>query len=1466
MTYGMIGLGRLRRGGRSDGQLMALHQQVTVLLLLLRFGSSCRGESTSTQQQQIAELQVQIDHLLEAASSTMMRSAGDESPGEVSLHEMREDDDDNDDTDMLDKLALAGGAITLQPRTYRRRGTWKLAQNGTHVRGVAGMTRLIVEAGQAGGDFSGIWISACPQTDPNGTCAYGQRYSRDKPLHHVYVEGISIMLQQNQSLDANGHCCGLLPDPTNQHGGNGNGQYGLLVTNVAHGHATDIMVSGAHFQGIGIVNSASFHLIRPVSDFTFSTDIAINDFSFDCSITDALVTADGWPADTNWTGQFKDDALAIQGYTKGNRIRGATIRLKQVQRWGGAACVKLSGTSDATVTDVFCEGHSNSLTIDYSQYTDATHSEIIVANLIGVNPVNNGLNLWGSGFPAAAGAPPYSRISIVSPILTQRNTTKRRGIAGAYLCYADAVQITNAQITGFNVGIVLDSGPHPTHYSLSVLGGHIRDVGTAFNIGNQVWTHSRISEVTVSVANATATGPGADDVSWGPISEYDVTTRRPQVPPSPPSPPSPPLKTDEAGGLTVARSSRISPVAAPALSEIVTGLRPAVSTRAFTKLHIRRASVPPDTRWFRLRVNASIAAPKVLWFLASGSTADATIRKASDQTYTFRPLQYGSALKTSRAEAAVVLEAWSGRGGLPDSNETARLLASSRVMIFEFDDHGWSSSLKLVNFSITEFGPGQFTITAHPNNLTAWKLAETITWYGVVPTADGFTEDSLQSAIVHSTRDMENNRPELNRSFSRPGVYLIECFGVWNGEMDWGDGGWQPNTEVGVKTNYRFPMDSSGHFRPVAIVIPWENGTRPAIPAGVGPVHIGSPIPGDLRMALSVERVTVFSGGSLHLPLLDAANGRLLPQDQLAGFAELDIPCGVRLLNNTRELCFPHDCHIEVVHKIGTVAKVDGGAIPTGYNRVQITRPASQWSWLNQAIKIQIQVTDPSLYGRTFALSRVRVYTTNADRSRSDNWQALRMTIAELKPVTRLPRRLRTDFGWSYRNDLANDAKGGLSAVRTWRKLGFNTIPDLGASNYMPDVGFPGFSPKEYDPGELLTPAQRAQDPAWEGLALELHLSPFRSAGFTNSPHGMGSFTALALPPQVADSELDPPRGFNFSAHGLTPAEAVIERTKWRNALVFFNKTKSMFGRGRLDLSYDGWFFRTDVKAALDIVNYTRPTYLRMDIESFEHTLEDWIEVGFLSENFAARKLPAESDGAAAVRVAQLWMSQLITAAQRIVPGLTPDLYDVSAIDGQGYQISSWRFIAALGAPASPCDYYRINLLDRLAASVREERLAILASDYPRSGLRPTISPGETPGVDGLPLYLGSAHTSAYSVLKNQLFQMYAAGATGFAYYTQTGMYDMGLWLAMRDVFELITPHEGIILDGLPLATGSVHNCSSHAVVNGMQGLDGSVLIASSSMPPGKAIAACVRLSAGVTALTDGWRLCDLASNTTVAR
>eukprot|EP01046_Picozoa_sp_COSAG06_P036725 COSAG06_NODE_4078_length_4596_cov_3453.381281_3_plen_254_part_00 len=87
-------------------------------------------------------------------------------------------------------------------------------------------------------------------------------------------------------------------------------------------------------------------------------------------------------------------------------------------------------------------------------------------------------------------------------------------------------------------------------------------------------------------------------------------------------------------------------------------------------------------------------------------------------------------------------------------------------------------------------------------------------------------------------------------------------------------------------------------------------------------------------------------------------------------------------------------------------------------------------------------------------------------------------------------------------------------------------------------------------------------------------------------------------------------------------------------------------------------------------------------------------------------------------------------------------------------------------------------------------------------------------------------------------------------------------WLAVRDVVELVTPYEDLICDGSPAAEGSLHSLSSSAVVNAMvDGKDGTLLIASSTMPSGVASSFTVE-----SAKADGsWLMCDLTTKRSVA-
>ena len=66
------------------------------------------------------------------------------------------------------------------------------------------------------------------------------------------------------------------------------------------------------------------------------------------------------------------------------------------------------------------------------------------------------------------------------------------------------------------------------------------------------------------------------------------------------------------------------------------------------------------------------------------------------------------------------------------------------------------------------------------------------------------------------------------------------------------------------------------------------------------------------------------------------------------------------------------------------------------------------------------------------------------------------------------------------------------------------------------------------------------------------------TAGFSQPPFGLGSFTALKLTNISASQGVRGPQGFNFSAAGVSAAQEKVERDKWKAALEFYNETGVM--------------------------------------------------------------------------------------------------------------------------------------------------------------------------------------------------------------------------------------------------------------------------------------------------------------------
>ena len=116
-----------------------------------------------------------------------------------------------------------------------------------------------------------------------------------------------------------------------------------------------------------------------------------------------------------------------------------------------------------------------------------------------------------------------------------------------------------------------------------------------------------------------------------------------------------------------------------------------------------------------------------------------------------------------------------------------------------------------------------------------------------------------------------------------------------------------------------------------------------------------------------------------------------------------------------------------------------------------------------------------------------------------------------------------------------------------WRKLGFNTIPAAGVSDA---PGFPG----------VLSPTNRS-GPAWDGVKYSM---------ITNGP-GVN----LRLSPAAA-------LAVNFTGL-VSAADIPAERAQLVAAAKFFAATEM------LDVSYNGYFYRKNVKAMAALVKFSQP-------------------------------------------------------------------------------------------------------------------------------------------------------------------------------------------------------------------------------------------------------------------------------------
>ena len=195
----------------------------------------------------------------------------------------------------------------------------------------------------------------------------------------------------------------------------------------------------------------------------------------------------------------------------------------------------------------------------------------------------------------------------------------------------------------------------------------------------------------------------------------------------------------------------------------------------------------------------------------------------------------------------------------------------------------------------------------------------------------------------------------------------------------------------GVRTRLSFPLDAATHttFQPLAVVVPYENGTMPELPPRFdGPVHVTKPIPGDRQLALRLTRTTVFDGGALYIHNVKGPPGFGVP---LPGprFVELEVPTGLTL------------AAVATTNVTDVSGVAGGGAVRAGYTRLRLSiNHGEQWSFAQWTLGRMLVRVAPALRGQDFEHARIRAFDDEpANQQRADNWQAYAISVRELRPV-----------------------------------------------------------------------------------------------------------------------------------------------------------------------------------------------------------------------------------------------------------------------------------------------------------------------------------------------------------------------------------------------------------------------------------------------------------------------------------
>lgn len=440
----------------------------------------------------------------------------------------------------------------------------------------------------------------------------------------------------------------------------------------------------------------------------------------------------------------------------------------------------------------------------------------------------------------------------------------------------------------------------------------------------------------------------------------------------------------------------------------------------------------------------------------------------------------------------LALSAWQGRNG-------TKLATAPTTAVMHYDK---SYTALRWNLTAAPRGtPGTVRLQLVPADSESEALAADtgLAWwfrYKHTTTPAGQVAQFAEDPSIEQTLEP----PTFDLTVSLGGrVYFVGIFGSFSTGIC---GGFPQGSKGFV--SQRAPLADLGAnrtgFQPLAIIIPFSNGTVPQLPAGfMGPRITLPNIPGDARLALqpfkdeTYSKVSMFDGGTIAMSLLypqdESTAGKCEGACITAGI-EVELPVCITLQNWSKNFAYT------VVPSPSSQPSL--AAAPVGTYRVRLRTSTALHGFFyydQRVFWLSPKISCPTPSTQTVKL---RPLLTEAAAQLPDNWQELQVSVvATPTPLANPPKRLAPSLTWAPTFHFAPNetAEGMEHSIRMFNNVGMTTIPQDGCRNLQPSV----------NPQSYYTLEQRAQLDFWKGLKYGPQIS-----SFYQSFNGIGMCVAVS--------------------------------------------------------------------------------------------------------------------------------------------------------------------------------------------------------------------------------------------------------------------------------------------------------------------------------------------------------------------